>query len=193
MSNNHLAQLILLLTVLIPPAVLALPLKEAHKLTLLESEFTRDGTVNLTKFDTLLKGRSQSQVTKVFSKPDIIAVKGLNCPPLKSNHEYWYYRSDGGNLLSIAFLNNKCVSAKVTNPYEARGIELKIIQATVNACKHKSLSQIRRLLGADYILTPYNARTANSESYSCHCGYVVLVFDFTDGICNNIKQMLEFE
>lgn len=194
MPNSNLAQLILLLTMLIPPVVLASPANEAHKLTLLESEFTRDGTINLAKFDKLLKGRSQSQVTKIFSKPDLIAVKGLNCPLLKANQEYWYYKSGGGNLVSIAFLNNRCVSAKVTNPYEALSIEHSVIDATVNACKNKSLSQIRRLLGRSYILEPYDcAKVADTESYSFYCGNFLLVFDFTDGICTNIRQLLEFD
>lgn len=153
MPKIYLAPLIiLLLAVLIPPAVLASPTNDAHKLTLLESEFTRDGTVNLTKFDKLLKGRSQSQITRIFSKPDLIAVKGLDCPIVKANHEYWYYKSGGGNLVSIAFLNKKCVSAKVTNPAQIAGI----------------------------------------ESYSFYCGDFLLVFDFTKGICTNIRQMMEF-
>lgn len=197
MPVNHLAQLlILLLTALIPPVVLASPTNDADKLTLLESEFTRDGTVNLTKFDKLLKGRSPSQITRIFSKPDLIAVKGLNCPIFKANHEYWYYKSGGGNLVSIAFLNNKCVSAKVTNAYEARGIEQTIIDSTVNACKNKSITQIKRLLGTAYTLEPYNsspsAQVADIESYSFYCGDFLLVFDFTKGICTNIKRMMEF-
>lgn len=105
MPKSNIHRLLPLL--LVPPMVLVMPYCQAQGLTLFESEFTKDGTIDLSKFDRQLKGRSQRQIQKLFAKPDLVAVSGINCSQLRNDSEYWFYDTGKGNVGYCASIDQR--------------------------------------------------------------------------------------